>query len=118
MKLFKDFRSYENAHIALWLVKDCCWVSGLKLPGTLMIVPTLIVAIHIAWRSRKNIHELFHNIAISLWICANATWMCGEFFFEDGLRSFAKIFFALGMSVIVFYYAVLFRKYEPMKEGE
>jgi hypothetical protein len=112
MKLFKDFRSYENAHIALWLVKDCCWVSGWKIPGVLMIVPTLFVAIHIAWNSRKNIHDLFHNIAICFWIGANASWMLNEFFFEDHYRIVAKIFFAIGMSIIVFYYTFLFKKYK------
>ena len=109
-KLFQNIREYENLHIALWLVKDTCWVMGLKTAGIVMIFPTLLVAIDLAWRSRKNRDELFHNIAVCLWISANATWMTGEFFFNDTLRPFAMIFFISGITVVGFYYAVYFRK--------
>ena len=74
-------RSYENAHIALWLLKDCCWISGWHLLGMLMIVPTIGVALHITWLSRRDRHAVFHNAAVTLWICANAIWMTGEFYF-------------------------------------
>jgi len=108
--LFNNIRQYENLHIALWLVKDTCWVMSFKIGGIIMIIPTLTVALHLAWRSRKNMNDLFHNIAVCLWITANATWMTGEFFYFDTLRPYATVLFALGLIVVSFYYLVLFPK--------
>ena len=108
--MIKDIRRYENLHIAFWLVKDACWCLLFKPLGMLMIIPTLYVAIDITWRSRNVRMDLFHNIAITLWICANATWMTGEFFFEDHLRPYAMVFFTLGLIVIAYYYLFLARK--------
>ncbi len=108
--MFKDIREYENMHIVLWLIKDTCWVMTWRIAGMTMIIPTLIVAIHIAWRSRKNIADLFHNTAVCLWISANATWMTGEFFFQDGLRQYAMIFFIAGIVVVSIFYLVHFPK--------
>ena len=76
----------------------------------LMILPTLYVAIDIAWRTRHLRADFFHNIAITLWICANAIWMTGEFFFNDKLRPIAIVFFVLGLLVISYYYLFLARK--------
>lgn len=106
--MFKNIRDYENAHIALWLLKDTCWVMMWRTLGMLMIVPTLGVAIHITWRSRKNISDLFHNIAVCLWISANATWMTGEFFGYENLRHYATGFFFTGIVVVAIYYFILY----------
>jgi len=84
--------------------------------GMCMIVPTLFVALDLAYRSRKNKSDLFHNIAVCLWISANATWMTGEFFFHDTLRPYATVFFVLGLLVVAYYYIVLFPKI--LREGE
>jgi len=80
-----------------------------RLAGMIMIVPTLLVAADITWRNRKNIHELFPNLAVCCWICANATWMTSEFYFYDQYRNYAKIFFGLGFLLVVIYYAFFFK---------
>jgi hypothetical protein len=118
--LFKNIREYENLHIALWLIKDTCWVMSWKSVGIAMIIPTLTVAIHLAWRSRKNVADLCHNIAVCLWITANATWMTGEFFYSDGFRPYAMIFFTAGFIVVTAYYVVHFLsgKTEKLPEAE
>jgi hypothetical protein len=36
-------------------------------------------------------------IAVALWICANTTWMIGEFYYKDMTRGYAKVFFFAGM---------------------
>lgn len=105
-----ELRKYENLHIAFWLVKDACWCLLFKPLGMLMIIPTLYVAIDLTWRSRRSRIDLFHNIAVTLWICANATWMTGEFYVNDHLRPYAMIFFTLGILVIAYYYLFLSRK--------
>ena len=106
--IFKNIREYENLHIVFWLIKDTCWVMTWRLAGMSMIFPTLFVAVHLAWKSRKNTNELFHNVAVCLWICANATWMTGEFFYKDSFRPFASIFFAAGLLVVAVYYIFYF----------
>lgn len=72
-------REYENFHIVLWLLKDTCWVMDFKVPGLIMILPTISVALHITWLHRKSMAELLHNLAVVLWISANSVWMIGEF---------------------------------------
>lgn len=108
---FLDFRKIENLHILLWLIKDLCWVADWKWMGTIMIVPTLSVACWLTYKMRSEYGELMHNLAVICWICANSIWMIGEFFFNDGTRKIAIVFFAFGISLLaVFYLRGLFKK--------
>lgn len=75
-----------------------------------MIFPTLILAIWITWINRDNISELVHNLAICSWICANSTWMIGEFYFDDSLRPLSIGFFMVGISITAVYYIGLIWK--------
>jgi hypothetical protein len=116
------FRKTENMHILLWLLKDLCWASHLKIPGLIMIVPTLTVAIVITWQTRHMKGELFHNLAIDFWITANCSWMIGEFFHLDeniwhgyGLRQFALIPFSLGLAALAYYYLIYNRRMEKLQ---
>ena len=102
-------RLIENGHIVLWLIKDTCWVNEWKAGGLTMIAPTLGVAIYILWRSRRNRSELFHNLAICLWISANSLWMAGEFFKHE-LRPYAFMLFITGLIILGIYYLFFFRK--------
>lgn len=104
---FKKIRDYENLHILLWLLKDTCWVLLWETGGIIMIVPTIAVAIHITWLSRRITSELFHNLAVVCWICANSIWMIGEFFFDDNMRPAATVFFCAGLLLMAVYYLVL-----------
>ena len=52
MEIFDKIRKYENLHIIFWLIKDTCWMLGLKVLGALMIFPTLGVAIYIIYKTR------------------------------------------------------------------
>lgn len=103
------YRWIENAHIFLWLIKDLCWSLEFKTGGVFMIIPTVTVAFYITWKSREVRSELFHNIAVCCWILANSTWMIGEFTDHEA-RPYAAALFALGLSVIVVYYALFFAK--------
>jgi len=109
-KLFKSERAIENAHVFLWLLKDSSWCHSWRWLGVTMIIPTLAVQLYLCWLSRKHIHEILHNIAVALWISANATWMLGEFFADDSWRGFAQWFFDAGIALMVYYYVFLFRK--------
>ncbi|MEO8099917.1 MAG: hypothetical protein ABI811_19620 [Acidobacteriota bacterium] len=99
-----DTRKIENLHVALWLMKDVSWCSDWKILGLVMVVPTLAVAMRICWDTRHRLADLIHNMAVCLWICANTVWMIGEFFFDDGTRAIAKVFFFSGMALLTVYY--------------
>ena len=82
--------------------------------GIAMIVPTLSVAIWIAWKNSAIKAELAHNLAIVFWITANAYWMISEFFgFDTRLiwreftgKHLALIPFTTGAMILLYYYAV------------
>lgn len=106
----------ENMHIVFWLVKDVSWCLIWKFLGMLMIFPTLIISLVIAWRTRKVRSELAHNLAVSFWITANSLWMTSEFFKFDTMkvwRSFegkhlALIPFFIGILILLIYYTWYF----------
>lgn len=108
--MFDRLRRFENLHIALWLVKDACWIQDWKWAGTLMIAPTLGMAFYITYLSRTDRKELAHNLAVCCWICANAIWMIGEFYLKDSTRPQASVFFALGIFSLLWYYLIGRRK--------
>ncbi|WEK35764.1 MAG: hypothetical protein P0Y53_25035 [Candidatus Pseudobacter hemicellulosilyticus] len=110
------FRRIENLHIFFWLLKDICWCMTWRTLGIIMLIPTLTVAILITWQTRKLKAELFHNLAVAFWICANGYWMIIEFFgYDEQLRIFTVIPFSIGLFFIVIYY-VYVRPREMRKE--
>ncbi|MFT3825059.1 MAG: hypothetical protein QM731_14140 [Chitinophagaceae bacterium] len=102
------FRKVENLHIVFWLLKDICWCMLWRPLGVAMLVPTLTVAILITWQTRKLTAELYHNLAVTFWICANGYWMIVEFLGKDEhLRIFTVIPFSIGLFFIVMYYGFI-----------
>lgn len=99
-----SLRAKENLHVLFWLVKDFAWLIDLKALGIAMAIPTFLLSLWLTWKSRENESELFHNLAITSWICANAIWMFGEFYYEDQIRHIALPFFILGIGFVTFYY--------------
>jgi len=116
-----QYRKMENLHIVFWIFKDIGWCMGFTLLGVTMIVPTLIISIVIAWRTRQIVSELCHNLAITVWISANSFWMCTEFFKVDNvligygftLKHLAMIPFLIGMLILAYYYIW----YKPRHKG-
>jgi hypothetical protein len=108
------YRKMENTHILFWLLKDISWCMVWKPLGIAMIVPTLGIAIVIAWRTRALTSELAHNLAIVFWITANSYWMLSEFFGFDTVRigtltdgkHLAIIPFGIGLFILAYYYLV------------
>ena len=118
------FRKMENLHIVFWLFKDVSWCMIWKPLGIAMILPTLIISIIIAWRTREFVAELTHNLAITFWITANAYWMISEFFsFDQRLiftsftyKHLAMIPFITGIFLLAYYY-LLFKPKHKGVEG-
>lgn len=102
-KTIKDIRWYENLHILLWLLKDICWLMELKLPGIIMIVPTVLMAIYIAVKTRtETIYYI--NLAILCWIAANSYWMICELTDNLHLKDYTIMGFVLGLVFTGMYY--------------
>ena len=107
-------RKMENMHVVFWLLKDISWCMIWKPLGIAMIVPTLSVAIWIAWKNRSIKSELAHNLAIVFWITANAYWMISEFLGFDSIliwreftgKHLALIPFITGAVILLCYYVV------------
>lgn len=110
------YRKMENMHIIFWLLKDVSWCMVWKALGIVMIAPTLVISVIIAWRTRNYKSELAHNLAITFWIAANSLWMLSEFFHFDTMpvwrgfegKHLALIPFVLGIAALAWYY--LFQK--------
>ena len=108
------YRRMENMHIVFWLLKDISWCMIWKVLGIAMVIPTLSIAIIIAWRTRHFKSELAHNLAIAFWISANSLWMISEFFhFDTGVvwenftgKHLALVPFAIGALILLYYYVV------------
>lgn len=108
------YRQMENMHIIFWILKDISWCMIWKELGITMIIPTLSVAIWIAWRTRAIKSELAHNLAIVFWIAANSVWMISEFFGFDEMhvwgnftgKHLALIPFGIGALILLYYYIV------------
>ncbi|OOQ61141.1 hypothetical protein [Mucilaginibacter pedocola] len=108
------YRKMENLHIVFWLFKDIGWCLVWKPLGLVMIVPTLVISIVIAYRTREHMSELCHNLAITFWISANSYWMISEFMKFDALSFYGEITykhlalipFFLGVFCLAFYYAI------------
>ena len=119
------YRKMENMHVVFWLMKDISWCMVWKPLGITMIVPTLSVAIWIAWKNRYIKSELAHNLAIVFWITANAYWMISEFLRFDSIivwkeftgKHLALIPFVTGALILLYYYAVQRPKELKMKKA-
>ena len=106
------YRKMENMHIIFWLLKDVSWCLIWKVLGIAMIVPTLLISIIIAWRTRDLRSELAHNLAVTFWISANSLWMLSEFFGFDTMpvwhgfegKHLALIPFGIGVLILLHYY--------------
>ncbi len=109
------YRKMENMHIIFWLLKDVSWCLIWKVSGLIMIFPTLIISIIIAWRTRELKSELAHNLAVTFWIMANSYWMISEFFGFDTIRVWkhfegrhlALIPFIIGFIILLHYYLIV-----------
>ncbi|MFN7912369.1 MAG: hypothetical protein ACK5QC_11095 [Bacteroidota bacterium] len=107
MEIFEKLRKYENIHILFWLVKDTCWMLELRWIGTIMVIPTLALAIYMVYKTRP-LKEFYINLAVLFWICANSFWMITEFFHHPEMRNYAIAPFGAGfLFVVIFYFKTL-----------
>jgi hypothetical protein len=112
-------RKIENLHIIFWLTKDLCWCLLSKQIAIAMIYPTILIAIWVVIKTRKNLSEFAHNLAVLFWISANSIWMYGELTCDDCTRPQALVFFTAGISTLILYYGYLgFRHFAGRSDGQ
>jgi hypothetical protein len=97
-------------HILFWLIKDMSWCLMSKTIGTVMIAPTIAIALIILVRSREHLTSFVHNLAVLFWISANSLWMLGEMYCQDCTKPYAIWLFSAGMGVLTIYYTYLLGK--------
>lgn len=115
------YRKMENLHIVFWLLKDISWCMLWRPLGIAMVLPTLVIAVIISWRTRQYMSEICHNVAITVWIAANSYWMISEFFHFDSMIVFGNITykylaivpFGIGILLLAYYYLV----WKPTHKG-
>lgn len=115
----KDISRYENMHILLWLFKDICWLMELKIFGIIMIVPTVLMAIYIAIKTRSET-VYYINLAILCWIAANSYWMICELTDNLHRKDYTIVGFVLGLIMTGIYYwkEGIKKKNYPIKSPE
>lgn len=101
---------FDNMHILFWLIKDMSWCLMSKTIGTVMIAPTIAIALIILVRSREHLTSFVHNLAVLFWISANSLWMLGEMYCQDCTKPYAIWLFSAGMGVLTIYYTYLMGK--------
>ena len=106
----QEIRHFENLHILLWLVKDCCWMLEFKVLGSLAFFPTIFMAAFICVRSYPKRLDFIANLAVTSWILANASWMFYDFY-QWPIKPLALSFFIIGLLIISYYvWQVFIRK--------
>jgi hypothetical protein len=103
MELLEKIRKFESMHIVFWLIKDTCWMMEWKWLGAIMIVPTVSLAIYLAFKTIGT-RDFHLNVAIFFWISANSFWMLMEFFNDNHYKNFAAVPFALGFLFVALFY--------------
>jgi CDP-diglyceride synthetase len=77
--------------------------------GTLMILPTVSVAIWIAWMCRST-KDVFINLAVLCWIVANSAWMLMEFFDKEQYKHLTALPFGFGLIFTLYFYFLIFKE--------
>ncbi len=81
----------------------------IKWLGTLMILPTVAVAVGIVWMCRAS-KELYINLAVLCWILANSAWMLMEFYNKEAYKLYTVFPFALGFIFTLYFYLLIFKE--------
>ena len=112
--LIKSRYFLETIHIPLWLIKDICWLMDFKTAGVIMAIPTILVALLVAWISRKEKDHFLPNLSIALWILANANWMIAEFY-SLPYKAYSIYPFTLGVLVFVIFLFIKLIDYRKLR---
>lgn len=109
VRMIKNVRQLENAHIFFWLIKDICWMMQYKTAGMIVAVPTFSMALYLTLATFRYKEHFYPNLAVLCWISANIVWMTGEFFFFNFAPA-ALFLFVSGVIVISYYFLRFYKQ--------
>lgn len=90
----------DTVNSVSWFLLDASWMLEVKGLTYVMIIPTILSALILCYiEKRPNI--LLINLAILSWILMNITWMFSELYNIENFFFTAKIFFLLGLILII-----------------
>ena len=75
MKILKNIRNIHEIHITSWLVKDIFWTLKFTWLATIMVFPTIILAIFILLTEKEHRDG---NWTLFFWLLMNTFWMLHE----------------------------------------
>jgi hypothetical protein len=75
MKIRKNSWDIHEIHITSWLIKDIFWTLKLSLFATIMVAPTVILALYILIKEKENRDG---NWTLFFWLLMNISWMLHE----------------------------------------
>lgn len=75
MKILKNIRNIHEIHITSWLIKDIFWTLKLTWLATIMVVPTLVLALFILLTEKEHRDG---NLIMFFWLGMNIFWMLHE----------------------------------------
>lgn len=96
-------KQLDNFHILTWLLKDLLWAKECAVLATIMIIPTIGIALLLTIQSMKYKSSISSNFAILCWMTADSIWMVDEFYQLDISWLTASIF-AIGVLAMLHYY--------------
>lgn len=109
-------KARESAPIVLNLIKDSGWCYAWGAVSVITIIPVLTFQVYEVWKSRKEgAHKVMQNIAATVALMANGTWMVGDLYFHDGFHSYSRWLFSVGLIFVVLYGIFSFRKFKVEK---
>lgn len=92
MKILKNIGNIHDIHITSWLIKDIFWTLKLTWLSTIMVFPTLFLAIYILLTEKEKIDG---NLILFFWLCMNIFWMLHEL--QNFPYFLVQIFMLLGI---------------------
>lgn len=84
-------------------------MMGYKTSGMIVAVPTLSMAVYLAFATVKNQRLFIPNLAVLCWISANVMWMIGEFYVINFVPASLTLFIS-GIIVISYYFVRFYKR--------
>lgn len=85
-----------------------------KTVGVIIAFPTVLVALLVAWITRKEKDHFLPNLSIAFWILANANWMIAEFY-NLPYKAYSIYPFMLGVLVFVIFLFIKLIDYRKLR---
>ena len=91
----------ETSGSILWFLMDAFWMLEWELGAILLVLPTAITNLWIFRHTEKSVPQMSITAAMNCWVLMNSLWMVDDFKKIPALLITAKIFFVLGLFLLL-----------------